>query len=137
MVFKVTGAIAASMLALGTAMAHADAANDSIDKYVTFSGFGTLGVVHSDYGKADFIGNVIQPRGAGASSWSAAPDSDLGGQANFTLTASLNGVVQVLSRQDTNGQFKPTVEWANLQYQITSDLKVRFGRMILPTYEHS
>src|SRR6202051_1517953 len=137
MVFKVTGAIAASMLALGTAMAHADATNDTIDKYVTFSGFGTLGVVHSDYSHADFVGNVIQPRGAGSSSWSATPDSDLGGQANFTLTDALSGVVQVLSRQDANGQFKPTFEWANLQYEITPALKVRLGRMLLPTYEHS
>jgi hypothetical protein len=137
MVFKVTRAIAASMLALGTAMAYADDPNDTIDKYVTFSAFGTLGVVHSDYSKGDFIGNVIQPHGAGFSSWSANPDSDLGGQANFALTDALSGVVQVLSRQDPNGQFTPTVEWANLQYQITPDLKVRLGRMVLPTYEHS
>jgi hypothetical protein len=137
MVFKVTRAIAALMLALGAAMAHADATNDTIDKYVTFSGFGTLGVVHSDYGKADFIGNVIQPSGASSNSWSAGPDSDLGGQANFTLTDALSGVVQVLSRQDGNGQFKPTVEWANLQYEITPDFKVRLGRMVLPTYELS
>jgi hypothetical protein len=137
MVFKVTRAIAAAMLALGTATAHADATNDTIDKYVTFSGFGTLGVVHSDYGKADFVGNVVQPRGAGFSSWSANPDSDLGGQANFTVTDALSGVVQVLSRQDANGQFKPTVEWANLQYEFTTDFKVRLGRMVLPTYEHS
>jgi hypothetical protein len=135
--FKLPAVTAASILALGTVMAHADATIDTIDKYVTFSGFGTLGVVHSDYGKADFVGNVIQPRGAGSSSWSATPDSDLGGQANFTLTDALSGVVQVLSRQDANGQFKPTVEWANLQYEITSDLKVRLGRMVLPTYEHS
>src|ERR1700676_1910523 len=137
MVFKVTRAIAASMLALGTAMAHADATNDAMDKYATFSGFGTLGVVHSDYGKADFVGNVIQPRGAGNGSWSLTPDSDLGAQANFTLTDKLSGVLQVLSRDDANGQFKPTVQWANLQYEITPDLKVRLGRMVLPTYEHS
>jgi len=135
MVFKVTPAIAASMLALGTVTGHADA---TIDKYVTFSGFGTLGVVHSDYDKADFVGNVVQPSGAeGARSWSPTPDSDLGGQANFTLTDSLTGVLQVLSRDDARGQFKPTVQWANLQYEITSDLKVRLGRMVLPTYEHS
>ncbi len=137
MEFKVTRAIAASMLVLGTAMAHADATKDTIDKYVTFSGFGTLGVVYSDYDKATFVGNVIQLRGAASSRWSAAPDSDLGGQANFTLTDALSGVVQVLSRQDENGQFKPTVEWANLQYEVTLDFKVRLGRMVLPTYEHS
>jgi hypothetical protein len=132
--FKVTPAIAASMLALGTVMAHADA---TLDQHVTFSGFGTLGVVHSTYSKADFVGNVVQPGGAASSSWSATPDSDLGGQVNFTLTDKLSGVLQVLSRDDANGRFKPNVEWANLQYEITSDLKVRLGRMVLPTYEHS
>ena len=138
MVFKVTPAVAASMLALGTVTGHADATIDTIDQYVTFSGFGTLGVVHSDYGKADFVGNVVQPNGADSSGrWSPTPDSDLGGQANFTLTDKLSGVLQVLSRDDANGQFKPTVQWANLQYEITPDLKVRIGRMVLPTYEHS
>jgi hypothetical protein len=137
MVFKVMRAMIAAMLALGPGMAHADATNDTIDKYVTFSGFGTLGAVHSDYGQADFVGNVIQPRGAGFSSWSLTPDSDVGGQANFTMTDALSGVVQVLSRQDANGRFVPTVEWANLQYEIAPDFKVRLGRMVLPTYEHS
>src|SRR5882672_2796838 len=98
MVFKVTPAIAASMLALGTVTAHADATIETIDKYVTFSGFGTLGVVHSDYSQADFVANVVQPRGAGFKSWSLTPDSDLGGQANFTVTDALSGVLQVLSR---------------------------------------
>ena len=133
MVFKVTPAIAASMLALGAVTGRADATIDN----VAFSGFGTLGVVHSDYAKAEFIGNVIQPRGAADTGWIATPDSDLGGQANITLTDKLSGVLQVLIRDDANGNFRPTVEWANLQYQITSDLKVRLGRMVLPTYEHS
>src|ERR1700676_1112076 len=137
MVFKVTPAIAAWVLALGTVMGHAGAAIDTIDQYVTFSGFGTLGVVHSDYSQADFIAHVVQPRGASFKSWSATPDSDLGGQANFTLTDALSGVVQVLSRDDPNGHFTPSVEWPNLQYEITSDLKVRLGRMVLPTYERS
>jgi predicted porin len=138
MVFKVTPAIAASMLALGTVTGHAQGTIDTIDKYVTFSGFGTLGVVHSDYRKADFVGNVVQPSGAeGPGNWSATPDSDLGVQANFTFTDALSGVLQVLSRDNAYGQFKPTIEWANLQYEITSDLKVRVGRMVLPTYDHS
>jgi hypothetical protein len=103
-----------------------------------FSGFGTLGAVHSDYSQAEFIGNVIQPSGPGYSgSWSATPDSDLGGQANLTLTEALSGVVQVLSRDDADGNFKPEVEWANLKYAFTPDFAVRIGRVVLPTYQHS
>jgi hypothetical protein len=137
MAFKVTPAAVAAMLALVTVMGHAEDTIDTIDRYVTFSGFGTLGVVHSDYNLGDFIANVVQPRGVELRSWSVNPDSDLGGQAKFTLTDSLSGVLQVLSRENANGRWTPAIEWANLQYQITADLKVRAGRMVLPTYEYS
>ena len=111
--YRLVPAIVTFMLGLST-VGHADATIDTIDQYVTFSGFGTLGLVHSDYSHADFIGNVVQPRGAGySSSWSPTPDSDLGGQANFTLTDALSAVVQVLSRDDANGNFKPDVEWVS------------------------
>ena len=128
-------AIVATALALGTIAAHGAPA---IDEYVTFSGFGTLGAAHSDYSLADFTGNGSQPNGAGYSrSWSPTLDSDLGVQANLTLTDALSGVVQILSRDDEDGNFKPAVEWANLKYQITSDLAVRLGRIVLPTYGDS
>jgi hypothetical protein len=127
--------IAGAMLALGTMSAHGAA---EIDDYLAISGFGTVGEVHSDFGLADFTGTVTEPNGAGHSrSWSPAVDSDLGVQANLTLTDALSGVVQILSRDDEDGNFKPTLEWANLKYQITSDLAVRAGRTVLPTYERS
>ncbi len=135
--YRLVPAIATFMLAFGT-VGHADATIDTIDQYVPFSGFGTLGLVHSDYSQADFIGNVVQPRGAGYSSrWSPTPDSDLGAQANFTLTDALSAVVQVLSRDDANGNFRPDVEWANLKYDFTSDFSVRVGRILLPTFQRS
>ena len=127
--------VAGAMLALGTISAHGAPA---LDDYVAISGFGTVGEVHSDFRLADFTGTVTEPNGAGHSrSWSPALDSDLGVQANLTLTDALSGVVQVLSRDDADGNFKPTLEWADLKYQITSDLAVRVGRTVLPTYERS
>jgi len=135
MSFKRNSAIAAAVLSLGTIPAHGASA---IDEYVTFSGFGTLDEVHSNYSLADFTGTVSEPNGAGYSrSWSPTLDSDLGVQANITLTEALSGVVQVLSRDDADGNFKPGLEWANLKYEITSDLAVRLGRTLLPTYERS
>jgi hypothetical protein len=127
--------IATSILVLGAVQARADT---PIDQYVTFSGFGTLGEVHSDYRDADFTGNFLQPSGAGYSrSWSATPDSDLGGQADFKIVDGLTGVVQVISRDDADGNYKPSLEWANVKYQFTSDFAVRLGRTLLPTYERS
>ena len=124
-----------TVLALCALAAPADAA---MDDYVTVSGFGTLGAAHSDYSQADFIATVSQPRGVGYSrAWSFTPDSDLGAQANITLSDELTGVVQLLSRDTAEGNFKPTVEWANLKYAFTPDFAVRVGRILLPTYEHA
>jgi porin-like protein len=113
-------------------------AKAAIDDYVTFNGFGTLGAVHSAYDEADFIAAVSQPNGVGHTrSWSATPDSDLGAQANLDLPGNLSGVVQVLSRYDAEGNYEPSVEWANLKYDFTPDFSVRIGRILLPTYERA
>jgi len=128
-------AIGAAVFALAAIPARGAPA---IDEYVTFSGFGTLSEAHSDYRLADFTGTITAPDGVGYTrSWSPALDSDLGVQANITLTDALSGVVQVLSRDDVDGNFKPALEWANLKYEVTSDLSLRLGRIILPTYDRS
>jgi hypothetical protein len=133
--------ISRTILAASTAIALCALvapANAAIDDYLRFSGFGTLGAAHTDYSQADFIANVSQPRGVGYSrSWSFTPDSDLGAQANITLSDELSGVVQVLSRDTADGNFKPTVEWANLKYDFTPDFAVRVGRILLPTYDRA
>jgi hypothetical protein len=126
--------VATSALALALAIkAHA---GQTVDQYLSFSEFGTLGVVHSDYDRADFTGNVVQPTGAGfGGSWSFTPDSDLGVQANLTLTDRLTGVVQVLSRENASGNFSPSLEWGNLKYDFTTEFSVRIGRILLPTFQ--
>jgi hypothetical protein len=133
--YKLKLAAAASTFVLATMPGHADT---TIGQYVTLSGFGTVGEVHSDYRQADFTGEFLQPHGAGFSrSWSPTPDSDLGGQADLRIAEGLTGVVQVISRDDEEGNYKPHVEWANIKYAFTSDLAVRVGRTLLPTYERS
>jgi hypothetical protein len=113
-------------------------AGQTVNDYLSFSEFGTLGVVHSNYEGAEFTGNVVQPRGVGyGGAWSVTPDSDLGLQANITLTDRLTGVVQVLSRDDPDGNFSPTLEWANLTYEFTTDFSARIGRILLPTFQLS
>jgi hypothetical protein len=133
---NVKWAIEAVVMALSLAFkVHA---GQTVNQYLSFSEFGTLGVVHSDYVEADFTGNVAQPNGAGYShSWSVTPDSDLGVQANLTLTDHLTGVLQVLSRDNQDGNFRPQLEWANLKYDFTDDLSVRVGRILLPTFQLS
>jgi hypothetical protein len=133
--FKYKSAIAASILVLGALPGHAGTA---IDQFVTLSGFGTLGEVHSDYRLADFTGNFLQPRGAGYSrSWSPTPDSDLGAQVDVNAGNGFSGVVQVISRYNDDGNYKPSLEWANIKYTFTPDLAVRVGRTLLPTLERA
>lgn len=53
---------------LATAL-HADGsgAAESVTPMFSFSGFGTLGFVHSSENKADFTSNIFKPNGAGLS----------------------------------------------------------------------
>lgn len=98
-------------------------------------GFGTVGAAHSSIDRADFVGNTRQRRGAGFSDdWAFGVDSKLGVQFDAKLTERLTGVLQVVSQQLPNGKYTPQVEWANLKYQLRSDLSVRIGRILLAPF---
>jgi hypothetical protein len=101
----------------------------------SFSGFGTLGVVHSSEDQADFTASVLKPDGAGYThAWSADVDSLIGAQLIVNLNSKLSAVVQVISEQDPFGTYDPHVEWANVQYQFTPDFSIRVGRTVLPVF---
>jgi hypothetical protein len=109
--------------------------NDVQTPSLLLSAFGTLGVVHSSEADADFTSSVFKPNGAGYThAWSADVDSIVGGQAIGNITSQLSGMVQVISEQRFDGSYKPYVEWANIKYQITSDLSIRLGRIVLPSF---
>jgi hypothetical protein len=102
---------------------------------INFSGFGTLGVVHSEERRGDYLVDLFRPEGAGFSQrWSPEVDSRFGLQATATWGTRLSAVVQVLSRQRYDDTFTPAVEWANVRYQATPDLAVRAGRIVLPMF---
>jgi hypothetical protein len=102
---------------------------------LSFSGFGTVGVVHSSEKDADFTSTTFKPEGAGFThDWSAAVDSLIGGQLAFRPTTKLSAVVQVIAEQRYDDTYWPHVEWANVKYEITPDLSVRVGRTVLPTF---
>jgi hypothetical protein len=123
------------LLALCSGPALAEIA---INSSASISGFGTLGMVHSNYEEADFIGIPYQPRGAGYSrKWSAMPDSDFGAQLDLKITQKLSAVVQGITRENADGNYKPTLEWANVKYTFNPDVSVSLGRAVLPTFERS
>jgi hypothetical protein len=101
----------------------------------SFSGFGTLGVVHSSEDGADFAASELQPNGAGYTrSWSPDVDSRLGAQVTAQFTPQLTAMLQVISEQNADNTFTPHVEWANVSYQLTPEFSVRVGRIVLPTF---
>jgi len=100
-----------------------------------FSGFGTLGVVHSSEKDADFTSSIFKPNGAGYThAWSADVDSNFAGQVIADLTPHLSAMLQVLSEQRFDNTYTPYVEWANIKYQFTPDVSVRVGRIVLPSF---
>ncbi|UYG03209.1 porin [Halomonas sp. LR3S48] len=105
---------------------------------LSLNGFGTLAVVHSSEGEADFVSSMLMPRGAGhTSDWSAEVDSRLGLQLTANLTPRLSSVVQAVTEQQYDGQFRPAIEWANINFDVTPDLSMRVGRVILPVFMNS
>lgn len=127
-------ALRALALAAACLTGSAHAADDAAPAW-TFGGFGSLGVVHSDYDQADFTSGVFKGEGAGASgAWNANPDSRVGAQLGVKIDARWSGVVQVIVEQRFNQRYEPLVEWANIKYQATPDLALRVGRIAVPIF---
>ena len=124
--------IALLAMALYAAGASAD---DFGTPMFSFSGFGTLGVVHSSEDQADFTSSILKPNGAGHSHpWSADVDSLIGGQVTANFTPKLSAVLQAIAEQNYDNSYRPHVEWANIQYLFTPEFSVRVGRTVLPTF---
>jgi hypothetical protein len=121
---------------LAAALYAAGASADYLEAPLfSFSGFGTLGLVHSSEDQADFTSSILKPDGAGYShTWSADVDSLLGGQVTVNLSPRLSADLQVIAEQNYDNTYQPHVEWANIQYQLTPDFSARVGRTVLPTF---
>lgn len=122
------------LLATAAALACATARGDEGSMF-SFSGYGTLGVAHSDESRADYLVDEFKPNGPGYTHrWSPDVDSRIGAQVTATFTPKISAVVQVISQQGYDDSYRPTVEWANVKYQVTPDFSVRAGRIVLPIY---
>lgn len=100
-----------------------------------FSGFGTIGAVHSNLHEADFTSSVLKAGGAGRTHpWSMDVDTRLGAQLDVALDRRWSAVLQVVSEQRLDNSYRPAVEWANVKYQATPDLALRVGRIALPMF---
>jgi hypothetical protein len=130
------GVLACGLLAAAVS-AHAradDALAQDKPPVWKFSGFGTLGAVHASVRDADFSSTVLRGNGAGRSErWSPDVDSRLGAQLDLSL-GRWSAVLQVVSEQNLERNYRPRVEWANIKYQASPDLALRIGRIALPVF---
>jgi hypothetical protein len=114
------------------------AAEDSGASMFSLSGFGTFGLVHSSEERADFIANLFQATGAGyPHAWSSDVDTRIGAQVTARLTPRLTAVLQLIAEQNYDDTYRPHVEWANIAYQVTPDLTLRAGRIVLASFLYS
>jgi len=108
---------------------------ETTDPTWKFSGFGTVGAVHSDERQADFVASIMKGSGAGRTDdWSRHVDTRLGGQVDYTYDAKWSAVLQVVTEQRLDYSYEPRVEWANIKYQVTPELALRIGRIALPMF---
>ncbi len=106
---------------------HADAGEDGTR--VRFSGFGTLGLAHTQGDGAAFIRDLTQPKGAANRGLSWELDSRLGVQANYKPLNQLEVVAQIVSRYRNENNFDPELTWGFLKYTANETLELRAGRV--------
>ena len=113
-------------LALAALAATAQAQSDAPSMF-SFSGFATLGLVGTNTNDAQYAING-QMRGADKT-WSGEVDSKLGLQGTAKFSSMFSATVQVLSKQNGDGNFNPGLEWAFAKAQLSPGVSVRVGRM--------
>lgn len=116
-------------------MAFAQAQDTVPPPHWSLRGFGSAGVAYSSFADADYTSSVLKAKGVGYSKHlSAEVDSRLGAQLSVKAGTQWSAVLQVVSEQRTDNTYRPMVEWANVKYQATPDLSLRFGRIALPIF---
>ena len=95
-----------------------------------FSGFGSLGVVHSTEKNGDFTVSLPQPKGAGYSdNWTANPDSKLGGQIDAKFSPQWSASAQAVTQYGAHGSYKPTLSVGFLKFSPGAGVELRAGRL--------
>ncbi|HLO65871.1 MAG TPA: hypothetical protein VK188_02560 [Holophaga sp.] len=101
----------------------------AVDAPWRLSGFGTLGLAATDTREVGFIRDLGQPYPGVRNHLNARPDSRLGVQLDLRFTETLRGAAQVVSKQQWDGSFRPTLTAAYLAYNPVGNLEIRAGRL--------
>lgn len=120
-------------VAIALAAPCAVLAQESAMPGVSFSGFGTAGVVRTNTDLAEYVTSVLQPGGATRKA-DFGVDSLIAGQVDVKAMDKLSFVGQLVANRTADDDYKPHVEWAFGRYAITGDLSVRAGIMAVPVF---
>ncbi len=125
----------AALLACGAPAQAELAAPAPSSPTFTFGGYGSVGATHSSHQFADFTSTIFKPDGAGYTrSTSFSNDSRLAAQLGLNFDQKWSAVLQLTTERRYDYSYDAQVEWANVKYQATPDLSIRFGRIALPIF---
>jgi len=117
----------AVMLSMAASMSLADGISTSV------SGYGTVGGTFTNDGDFAYFHNETEFTGA-ANSFDVGLDSRIGVQAVVSFDSQWSVTAQELAKLRGSSNFDPNTEWLFAQYQPSSDLKFRLGRVVLPVF---
>jgi len=119
---------AAAIAALGQSAMAATAIGD----HLTFSAFGTLGVVQTNSDEAQYV-REQQVKGATKSA-SLLTDSNLGLQVTAKANDWLSATVQTLTAQRNTDHLTTRFDWAYIKVTPAENLNIRLGKVALPNF---
>lgn len=104
------------------------------DNALKLSGFGTVGLAYNSSREFDYLRDLLQTKGVGASHRiDVGIDSLLGLQLSATASDNLDFTAQVVTRRSYRG-FRPEVSWLFAKYSPTDELDLRAGRLGFDVY---
>jgi hypothetical protein len=120
---------------------------DFFGDMLRIEGFGTLGAFSSDldpavvptpagrtYVMPQVRADVRQSHGAADNKVIYDADTSLSVQATINPNGAVQGVLQLLSKQDIHASQRPQVEWAYGSWQATNELNLKLGRVVAPIF---
>jgi len=126
----------AGCVALFSVSAAVTAQEDAVAfSALTIRGFGTFGLARSSNGQAEVARDLLQPRGI-SDHWSGKIDSNIGVQANYLASDTVEAVVQAVSRYNYKGNFAPELTELLLKYDPNAYLSLRAGRVNTDFFMH-
>ncbi|MBC3916302.1 hypothetical protein H8L32_02270 [Undibacterium sp. CY18W] len=104
------------------------------EKSYSISGFGTLGVAHSNTRDVDIVRDLTQPYGVGYTRQTDfGLDSNLGLQINYRANENFDTALQFVSHRSSEG-YQPQLTWAYGRYLPNDTVQLRAGRLGFDVY---